>query len=190
MFSFIPEENFKKIIDDARSGEKESFNRVFKLFFAPVYRYIYLRVKDKKEVDILTQEVFSKAYNSLENIERKNLSPLSFLFTVAKNIIIDFWRKNRKQVIFGKEDLMLYVPDQSLNPEESFEMEETRALLYKAINMLKYTEREAVNMKYLNGISNKEISKLLGKNEESVRQLQAKGIKSLRSILRDLSENK
>ncbi|MDD4989092.1 MAG: RNA polymerase sigma factor [Candidatus Pacebacteria bacterium] len=182
------DENTRALLEDAKGGDKHAFEEIYRLFFMPVYRYVYLRVKDKKLVEMLTQDVFIKVYSSIGTLESRGASPLSFFFTVARNTIIDHWRKDRNQISFGKEDLMLVVPDTGDNPSESFEKEETKALLYKAINMLKQDEREAISMRFLNEIPNKEIAKHMERTEESVRQLQSRGLKSLRSILLSLSK--
>lgn len=186
----IEDENTRALLEEAKKGDKRAFEEVYRLFFTPVYRYVYLRVKDKKLVEMLTQDIFIKVYGSLGTFESKGASPLSFFFTVARNTIIDHWRKDRNQVSFGKEDLMILVPDTADNPEESFEKQETKALLYKAVNMLKHDEREAISMRFFNEIPNKEIAKHMERTEESVRQLQSRGLKSLRTILISLSQKK
>ncbi|MDD5068687.1 MAG: sigma-70 family RNA polymerase sigma factor [Candidatus Pacebacteria bacterium] len=181
------DENTRTLLEEAKKGDKHAFEEVYRLFFTPVYRYVYLRVKDKKLVEMLTQDVFIKVYSSLGQFQSKGASPLSYFFTVARNTIIDHWRKDRNKISFGKEDLMLVVPDTADNPEQSYEKQETKALLYKAVNMLKQDEREAISMRFLNEIPNKEIAKHMERTEESVRQLQSRGLKSLRVILLELS---
>ncbi len=184
------DENTRTLLEEAKKGDKYAFEEVYRLLFTPVYRYVHLRVKDKKLVEMLTQDVFIKVYGSLGTFESKGASPLSFFFTVARNTIIDYWRKDKNQISFGKEDLMFLVPDTADNPEQSFGKQETKALLYKAINLLKQDEKEAISMRYLNEVSNKEIAKHMERTEESVRQLQSRGMKSLREILLTLSGEK
>ncbi len=184
----IEDENTRTLLEEAKKGDKRAFEEIYRLFFTPVYRYIFLRVKDKRQVDILTQDVFIKVYGALGTFEATAASPLSYFFTVARNTIIDYWRKDRNQVLFGKEDLMLLVPDPADNPEQSFEKVETKAYLYRAINQLKQHEREALTMRYLNEIPNTEIAKHMERTVESVRQLQSRALKSLRTILHTMAK--
>ncbi len=179
----------KNIIELAKAGDKMAFEKLYKLYFTPVYRYIHLRVKDKSEVELLAQDVFIKVYKSLATFENKTETPLPFFFTIARNTIIDYWRKNRHQVAFGKEDILLQIPDKADNPEESFEKKELKETLYKAVNKLAQGSREAISLKYWSGLSNKEIAVVMEKTEDSVRQLQSRGAKSLRDILVDLNNN-
>lgn len=181
------QQNSKELIVSAKRGEKNAFGKLYNLYFTPVYRYVYIRVKDKSEVEALTQDIFIKVYESLESFEVRNVSPLAFFFTVARNTIIDYWRKNRHQVSFGKEDILMQIPDIRENPEESFSKKEKVAFLYKALNKLTHEQREALLLKYFNYSPNKDIARFMGKSEEAVRQLQSRGVKSLRQILIDLN---
>ena len=177
------------LIGLAKKGDKAAFEKLYSLYFTPVYRYIFLRVKDKSEVEILVQDVFIKFYQSLESYQVQNATPLPFFFTIARNTIIDHWRKNRHQVAFGKEDILAQIPDKEDTPLESSEKIELTATLYKAVNKLSQEQREAITFKYWSFISNKEIAKIMGKTEEAVRQLQSRGIKQLRQILIDLNQS-
>jgi RNA polymerase sigma-70 factor, ECF subfamily len=183
------DQNPYTLIDLAKNGDKQAFEKLYRIYFTPVFRYIYLRVKDKSEVELLTQDVFIKIYKAIGTFEVKTTSPLSYFFTVARNTIIDYWRKNRHQVSFGKEDLLLQIPDKEDSQDISFEKKELTGTLYKALNKLTTEQREAITMKYWSNVPNKEIAKYMGKTEEAVRQLQSRGIKNLREILIDLNSN-
>lgn len=176
----------KSLIDAAKNGDKHAFSQIYKQYLTPVYRYIYLRVKDKTEVELLAQDVFIKAYRSLASYEQRSATPLPFFFTIARNTIIDYWRKNRHQVSFGKEDVLLQLPDKEATPAENSEKRIMSELLYKALNLLSSEQREALVEKYFNDVPNKEIARAMGKSEEAVRQLQSRGLKALREHLADL----
>ena len=178
-----PTQDPKILIESAKRGDKGAFEQMYRLYFTPVYRYIFLRVKDKSEVELLAQDVFIKVYKSLSTYEVKTASPLSYFFTIARNTIIDYWRKNRHQVSFGKEDILLQIPDKEAQPHEASEKRVMAEHLYRAINKLSHEQREAIIEKYFNSVPNSEIAKVMGKSEEAVRQLQSRGLKSLRELL-------
>jgi RNA polymerase sigma-70 factor (ECF subfamily) len=46
-------------------------------------------------------------------------------------------------------------------------------------------QREVITLKFISGLSNKEIAELLGKTDEAVRQLQCRALKSLKIILKN-----
>jgi RNA polymerase sigma-70 factor (ECF subfamily) len=59
----------KILMQLAKSGDTEAFSRLYELYFIPVFRYIYFRVKDKEEANDLTQIVFLKVFSSLPNFK-------------------------------------------------------------------------------------------------------------------------
>lgn len=179
----------KMLIEAAKRGDRRAFDRIYELYFTPVYRYIFLRVKDKSEVELLAQDVFIKVYKSLGTYELKTSSPLSYFFTIARNTIIDYWRKNRHQVSFGKEDIMLQLPDKEPSPSENSEKRLMSEHLLRAINKLSHEQREAIVLKYFNSVPNKDIAQAMGKSEEAVRQLQSRGLRALREHLVHLTSN-
>lgn len=179
----------KILIEAAKRGDKAAFDRIYEMYFTPVYRYIFLRVKDKTEVELLAQDVFIKVYKSLSTYEVKTASPLSYFFTIARNTIIDYWRKNRHQVSFGKEDILLQLPDKESLPDAVAEQRVMSEHLYKALNKLSHEQREALVEKYFNNVPNKEIAKVMGKSEEAVRQLQSRALKALREHLVHIASN-
>jgi len=172
--------NPQHLIEAAKLGDKHAFEALYKLYFKPVYRYIWLRVKEKAEVESLSQEVFLKIYRTLDSYESRGTSPLPYFFTIARTTIIDYWRKNRHQVSYGKEDMMIQIPDLSDGPQEKAEQRETRELLFQALNLLSADQRETVVQRYLNDVPNRDIARTMGKSEEAVRQLQSRGVRALR----------
>lgn len=180
MRQFDIRENPKEVIEAARRGDASAFECLYTSFFAPVYRYVFLRVKDKAYAEEITQDVFIRIWNAVHTLDESKSSPLALFYTVARNLVIDHWRKNRDQVIFGKEDILLQTPSTEDTPLELAEKNELTKTLYKYINELPHEQRQAIVMRYLEDIPNRDIGELLGKSEEAVRQMQSRGIRTLR----------
>lgn len=176
------EEEIKQLLIQAKSGDTEAFGIVYTKYLTPIYRYIYLRVKDKDLADDLTQDVFIRVFNSLGTFTIKNNSPLSYFYTVAKNILIDNYRK-KKNVLLSEEEFESKLITED-NPEKQSILNDTIVSLSKALEQLSETEAEAITLKFIENYSNKEISEMMGKSEEAVRQLQSRGMKTLRVILK------
>lgn len=62
-----------------------------------IYKYCYFKVQNKAIAEDLTQETFLKyfAQNSYENRGK----PLAYLYTIAKNQIVDYFRKKPTELI-------------------------------------------------------------------------------------------
>lgn len=180
MRQFDMRENPKEVIEAARQGNAAAFDCLYKTFFAPIYRYVYLRVKNKTHAEDITQDVFIRISHAAHTLDSSKPSPLSLFYTVARNLVIDHWRKHRDEVTFGKEDVLLQIPSKEPSPEESAEKRELTEMLYRYVNELPHEQRQAIVMRYFEDVPNRDIAHLLGKSEEAVRQLQSRGIRGLR----------
>lgn len=178
------EREIKNLIIRAKQGDKEAFGRVYEELLAPIYRYIYFRVKDKDMADDITQEVFFKIYRSLDGFKVTDDSPLKFFYTVARNLLIDNYRKEIIQPIDPALVDEIYVNEAENNPEENFEQKDRAEALKDALSKITESESDILTLKFLQDFSNAEISQITGKSEEAVRQLQSRGLKSLREILK------
>lgn len=175
----------KVLIQLAKSGDTEAFGRLYELYFAPVFRYIYFRVKNKEEANDLVQTVFLKVFHSLSNFREQNKSPLAYFFTVARNAVIDRWRAKKEVLLDDPESVLGQIPDKANSPLELVEKEETSQVVRRAIKQLADDQQEVIVLKFINEMPNKEIASLLGKTEEAVRQLQCRALRALRQILKN-----
>jgi RNA polymerase sigma-70 factor (ECF subfamily) len=176
------ENDQKMLMHSAKEGDVAAFGQLYEIYFTPIYRYIYLRVRNKAEAEDLVQGVFLKVYQSVGDFEERGSSPLAYFYTIARNTVIDFWRK-KKEVVENPEEILVKIPTPEESPQASIEKKETMAGVEKALENLTDEQQEVVIMKFINDLSNKEISEILGKSEEAIRQLQCRALKALRKNL-------
>ena len=178
--------NPKELMRRAKAGDGEAYGLLYELYFTPVFRYIYIRVRDKEEANDLAQIVFLKVFNALPNFKEQNKSPLAYFFTVARNAIIDFWRTKKGVKIDDFGAVIERTADNTKSPFKSFEENENKNAIFHALQELTSIQREVITLKFLSDLPNKEIAELLKKTEEAVRQIQCRSLKSLKIILKDL----
>lgn len=164
----------------AKEGDVNAFGRIYELYFTPVYRYIYIRFKNKHEAEDLTQTVFLKAFARLDNFKDLGKTPLVYFFIIARNTITDYYRKKKEVLLDGDKDRFEKIPEEGGGPLESIEKKEVSQKVRQAINLLASEQKEVISLKFLNDLSNKEIAEVLDKSEDAVRQLQCRALKSLR----------
>ena len=169
----------KKLIHEAQNSN-EGFNKLCEVCLTPVYRYILLRVRHKETAEDLTQTVFLKAFNSLSKFREIGKSPLAWLFTIARNTIIDFFRANGK-VQIESDEMLAFIPVHD-NFVEQLDIKQDVKLIKNLLTNLSPEQQEVLILKFINDLTNKEISALLSKSEESIRQLQSRGLKNLKKM--------
>lgn len=178
----------KRLLREAKNGNAEAFGRLYTLYFTPVYRYVLLRVRDRTLTEDITQTVFLKVYRSLDDFHIRSASPLAYFFTVARNTIIDHWKKKRETtfVDLGDEENggPLDIPDVREHDEARVDRAAAIDRVRQALRSVSDDQREVLTLKFISQLSNREIAEAMGKSEDAIRQLQSRGLKSLRDVLR------
>ncbi len=177
--------NPKELMRLAKTGDKNAYSQLYKLYFTPVFRYIYLRVKNKEEASDLAQTVFLKVFTALPNFTEQKKSPLAYFFTIARNTIIDYWRTKKKNKVDDFDAIAQKTADNSEDPQKIYEKKEDQVFINRVLRELTDIQQEVIALKFISELSNKEIAELLGKTEEAVRQLQCRALRSLKDILKN-----
>lgn len=166
----------------AKNGDAEAFSLIYKDYYVPIYRYVHLRVRNRETAEDLTQDIFLKIYKAIDSITSTG-SPLSYFYTVARNTLIDFWRKKNIDTV-GDDDYLSEVPDPTPDPMDQAGTKEQSLLLYDCIDKLTPDQREVITLKFINDLSTEEIANLTGKKETAIRQLQVRGLRALTKIFK------
>ena len=172
----------KDLVILAKNGDKQAFGLLYEELFTPVFRYVYSKLHDREDAEDLTQTVFMKAFRSISSFQDQNKNPLAYLFTIARNTIIDFQRKKREVSIEQeeKENLLVKLVDGRENPEESLMKREHRGFIQSLLDRLKPEYKEVLTLKFLNDYSTSEIAEKMGKTEANIRQTQVRALQKLR----------
>lgn len=172
--------SFTELVRRAKLGDKEAFGIIYETHLTPLYRYVYIRLGNREEADDITQEVFLKAYQAIDRFEltRENLLP--YLFTIARNVLINRSQKKRS-LTMPPEDLDREggVDDTSLYAER----EELKETLRGAIAILSESEREIIELRFFAERSYAEIAIILEKREDAIRQHVARAMKKMRAYM-------
>ena len=171
------------LVRRVKNGDLRAFDELYTRFLTPIYRYVYFRGKRKEDAEDITQTVFLKAYQSLPRFEDKGVSPLAYFYSIARNAVIDHWRKKGEMLFGDMGDGGFDIPDSSgSDGSERRILEKMWAdeIVREGMGVLTSLEAEALTLKFIHDLPNKEIASLLGKSEEAIRQLQSRGIRKMR----------
>ena len=172
------------LVRRGQNGGSGAFDELYTHIFTPIYRYVYFRVKRKEDAEDIAQTVFLRAYQSLPRFEDKGVSPLAYFYSIARNAVIDHWRKKR-EILFGDMgDGVFDIPDSSGSERRVLEKMWADEIIREGMGALTPLEAEALTLKFMHDLPNQEIAFLLGKTEEAVRQLQSRGIRKMRENTR------
>jgi len=169
---------------------EQEFSQFYKNNINKVFRFIYLRVDKIETAEDITSQTFLKCWQkaSLRGVPQKRddvaiSNPTAFVYQVARNQIIDFYRQKNKKPLSLEElkEKGIDLPQKSFisQIELSFEMEN----LKKALQRIKPAYSEVIIWHYVDDLSTKEIAQILDKNENNVRVLLHRALEILKKEL-------
>ena len=138
-----------------------------------IYRYCYFKLYDRQLAQDLTQEAFLRFYRQGSGFDHGKELP--YLYTIAKNLCIDAFRK------------------QAASPIEEPEIEATSdpserwidaLVLRSVVSKLPKEEQELLFLRYANELPITSISKITGLSRFAVHRRLSKSLKWLREELK------
>jgi len=177
------EKQLEELVKRSQKGDSDAFGELYEHFVTPIYRYIFFKVK-KEDVEDLTETLFLKAWENIRKYKKKkNTTFKSWIFRIAHNLVVDHYRLTREH---SGLDPRLQETSRDRNPIETAEISLNNENLQIAIGKLKKNYQQVLVLKFINELSNEEISLILKKSEGSVRILQFRALKALKLIMEDM----
>lgn len=169
------------LVSRAQNGEQDAFNSLYREYVAQIYRYIYLRVGHTEQAEDLTQEVFLRVIKNIGSYRYRGHPFASWLFRIAHNLIIDYYRQIKKDgsVPFIDSIVITDDDDPATTVEKDMEMQEIK----QAIENLPPRQREIISLRFGSELSVAETAKAIGKTEGTVKKLQYEAILKLRKLM-------
>ena len=106
----------------------------------------------------------------------------SWLYTIGRNVTIDFIRHNSKVLNTPIEDMENYLSEEK-SLEQSYIKEERKIIVHKALSELTTDYRTILWLVYFEGFSNKEVAMVLNKSDRQIKNLLYRAKQSLKSKL-------
>ncbi|OGY23722.1 MAG: hypothetical protein A2126_01395 [Candidatus Woykebacteria bacterium GWB1_45_5] len=163
----------------AKKGDIQAFGEIYDHFVESVFRLVYFKTGDRELAEDLTQNVFLKVIENIRSFREKG-SFSSWLFAIARNLIIDHYRSKRKHISIES------VPESELitvDNTQELEYRELFASFVEALNGLSKDARELIISHSMEGYSFDEIAKTTGKSVVALRSTKHRALKKLSKIM-------
>ena len=158
---------------EAAQRDPSRFAGLYEEHFERVYAYVVRRVCDRSEAQDITAEVFQQALANIGRFEWRGAPFASWLYRIAANAVADHFQRRSRQSPAPP-------PSQS-SSDEDYENVERRAALFRSVNRLPPDQRRVIVMRFGEEKSIREIAQEIGRSEGAVKQLQWRGLQSLRA---------
>lgn len=161
---------------------KDAFSELYDYFFPRVYNFIFAKVKNAAQADDIISVTFEKVFVKLPDYDKSKGAFSTWLFRIAMNEMTDFFRRQQRQKEATWEDF--FDPaDPHKTPEQEMLLAEGNEHLFVAMEQLSDRERRIVALKYLTGLSNKEIADLEDMTANNVGVVLHRSLDKLKKIL-------
>lgn len=169
----------QNLILSAKNGNKEAFGQVYVNLYTPLYRYVISRCHDPNLAEDVCQQTFLKFYGALPNYEPLT-SPLAYLFTVAKRILIN--HKEKESPVFFDESILESLEDNSSDVVEELDVKILAEKINTYLPYLTEDEQDVTRLYFYSEYEYKEIAEILSKEEASIRKIKERALKKLRAL--------
>jgi RNA polymerase sigma-70 factor (ECF subfamily) len=170
----------RSLLRRVRALEEEAIGTVFDMYYPLIYRYIYHHVRHQPTAEDLTGEVFTRMLEQLVKGGGPDRNLKAWLYRVAYNLIVD---NSRRQVHRDHEPL----PEQVLSVERKVDEQVHQNLLKEraqaALDTLTPKQRTVIVLKFLEGWSNREVSRVMQTSVGAVKALQHRGLASMQRYM-------
>ena len=174
-----------QLLKIAQSGDAEAFGELYERYASRVFRYLYAHLDNRLDAEDLTEDVFMRVWKSLANYQEQGVPFLAFLFRVARNALIDHYRRS------GKPEQEVSIEDMPLSEHGPGPVEAVTALLEQqqlkqTLRQLREDYRTVLVLRFLSEMSPEETAQAMGKSAGAVRVLQHRAL----AVLRTMMENR
>lgn len=166
------------------SGDTDAFGILYDRYSEKIYRFIYYKTFDTASTEDLTSSTFFKALNKINTLDLNRGNFSTWIYSIARNTVIDHYRSNRFAAINGEDVFNLTASDRT---EETLDAADSLALVEDYLKHLSASQREIVALRVWEERSYKEIAEIIGGTEDSVKMSFSRTIRKLRQELGPLT---
>jgi RNA polymerase sigma-70 factor (ECF subfamily) len=169
------------LVEEASGGKFTAFGDLYSIYLDKIYRYIFYQVHDKMTAEDITEEVFIKAWKAIGSCKGKEKTFSSWLYRIAHNHLINTVRSMQKFTSIEKVDLVDFS-----DPKQEIETNADYQDLIGKMTCLPQNQKQVIILKFIEGLDNREIGKIMGKSEGAIRELQMRALATLRQKLGEI----
>lgn len=157
----------------------DEFEAAYQAHATPIYKFLYWRTRDAALSDDLTSSVFEKAWRHRSSF--RGGSQRAWLQRIARNLLIDHWRRQKE--VYSSDVENLAEPEPSVDINTKLDQALLIERLEEAMATLPDETRQIIHFRFVEGLSARQVGQKLKLSENNVRIIQYRALRKLRSYL-------
>jgi RNA polymerase sigma-70 factor (ECF subfamily) len=174
--------NEAREIERAKAGDARVWEEWFGRYYANLFRYAYIRLRQRSDAEDIASQVFLEALGGIASFRYTGRPILAWLYRIAHNLVYD------RQRTIDREAARLAPVHQDRDRAPGPEDTVGRIDLLQAIDALTDEQREVVVLRYFFAMPAQEVADILGKSPAAVFSLQARALIALKQRLQSETE--
>ncbi len=170
-------------LDDAAVATRrlDEFAEKYRQFFPRLFAYVYGRVHNVQVTEDLVADAFERAFLKAESL-RNDEAFSTWLFTIARNVIISHGRKHNRETIVDP-DIMKAIAPSSASVESEILLREELNAVAQLVRGFPQREQDIVSLKFDAELSNNQIAQIMELSEANVRVILFRTLRKLRKLM-------
>jgi len=180
-----------ELLERAKKGDSDAFGTLVERYQRRVANVAFAVVHNQDDAIELAQETFVRAYENLRKFESRS-SFSTWLYRIAANLAIDFWRREGRHVVLHGEDAETEIQRLPAERGDSFKTASRKELsgrLSQALEELTPEHRAVILLREVEGLSYDEISEVLQCPRGTVMSRLHYARNRMRGLLKDFSQD-
>jgi RNA polymerase sigma-70 factor (ECF subfamily) len=180
------EEHEEALIRRARQGDETALSALYERHVTAVYRFMFYRTGDEMVAEDLTSQVFVNVLNGIHRYEIRGLPFRAWLFRIARARLADYYRKAERQEEGQSAliDVREVVRPTGDDPDDQFRYETLR----QALEYLTPAEMEAVLLRFVGDLTNREVATIINSNANAVKSKIRRALTKMRRVIESIED--
>jgi len=166
--------------------EEKKFEKIYFAFRKNLFWYVRKKVNSDEIAQDITADVFMKLFENKKILADRDQNGLrAWLYTVARNQVVDHYRKKSNNVeVKGLDDEIfdLVVSDRTEHLQQLIQ-DEKYQLIMAVIENLEPIEKEIITLRFQREMSFKEIAEIIKKDEGAIKMTLYRSIEKIKKTL-------
>lgn len=142
-----------ELVEQIMLGDEKAAEELIKRYYTPILHYCKRHCFNPEKAEDLTQETFLKLFKNLSGYQEKRKFK-AYLYTIANHLCIDESRRMKECFLENEEEIR--------DDRDELHRIEDRSEIKYLLNILSPEQREAVILRFGEGLSFGEIAKVTG----------------------------
>jgi RNA polymerase sigma-70 factor (ECF subfamily) len=166
------------LVAQAQNRDVIALGDLYAQYREAVTRYLSRLVGNAHDADDLTAETFVKVFQAIEQFHQRGLPLSAWVYRIAHNVAMDHFRAADRA-----QRLSLVLQPRSVANSPSAEDEALTVIAHRKmltkLHELPAAQRDVLVLVFVHALSNREVARVLGKSEGSVKATRHRALKTL-----------